>query len=64
MLTPPNPVLDQTDSLKRKRSVCPESKRRRIINYSERQYYLNNEYYPTWRSNPLSEKRFTQIQKK
>ena len=54
MLTPPNPVMDQKDSLKRKRSRCPEKRRKRVINYSESQYYFKNEYYPTWKSTPLS----------
>ena len=57
-------VLDRSGSHKRKRSVCPGSERRRVINYSERQYYLNEEYYPTWRSYPLNKKRYTQLQKK
>ena len=52
-------VLDRTGNLKRKRSVCPGSERRRVINYFERQYYLNEEYYPTWRSYPLNKKRYT-----
>ena len=46
----PADVLEQPGSHKRKRRVCPGSERRRIVNCSEDQYYMNREYYPTWRS--------------
>ena len=46
----PAGVLEQQESHKRKRRECPGRERRGTINCSEDQYYLNNEYYPTWRS--------------
>ena len=58
-------VLGRSGNHKRKRSVCPGSERRRVVNYSEGQYYKNGEYYPTWRSYSLNnKKRYTQLQKK
>ena len=40
---------------KRKRNNYPvKCKRRRIVNSSEDNYYLNSEYHPTWRKYPLN----------
>ena len=48
--TVPAGVLEQPGSHKRKRRGYPGSGRRRAVNCSEGQYYVENEYYPTWRS--------------
>ena len=40
---------------KRKRNDYPvKGKRRRIVNTSEDNYYVNSEYHPTWRKYPLN----------
>ena len=42
-------------SHKRRRKECSAFKnnKRRVIECSEDSYYVNNEYYPTWRKYPL-----------
>ena len=50
--TMPEDVLEQTGRHKRKRRGCPRSGRRRVINCSEGQYYVEDDYYPTWRCFP------------
>ena len=49
-----NIKTDQKDSLKRKRSRCPEKRRKRVINCSESQYYFENKYYSTWKNTHLN----------
>ena len=50
--TMPEGVLEQPGRHKRKRRGCPRSGRRRVINCSEGQYYVEDDYYPTWRCFP------------
>ena len=42
-------VVEQPGRRKRKRRGCPRSGGRRVINCSEAQYYVEEDYYPTWR---------------
>ena len=51
----PDSMPDASARSKRKRNNYPvKCKRRRIVNSSEDNYYLNSEYHPTWRKYPLN----------
>merc|ERR1711892_625851 len=45
-------VVEQPGRRKRKRRGCPRSGGRRVTNCSEGQYYVEDDYYPTWRCFP------------
>ena len=51
----PDSMPDASARSKRKRNNYPvKCKRRRIVNSSEDNYYVNSEYQPTWRKYPLN----------
>ena len=49
----PDSVPDSSHKRRRKECSASKNNKRRVIECSEDSYYVNNEYYPTWRKYPL-----------
>ena len=51
----PESVPDSSHKRRRKECSASKNNKKRVIECSEDSYYVNNEYYPTWRKYPLSQ---------